>query len=373
VVIDHRNAAARAEWIARRYNLGRESVVLHKTPLIFDVAVIELFAPLSVGGTVRLAGPGGEADVGYLSEMLAASKVTFVHFVPSMLKVFLAGIDGRRHPVPPGVPGEICVAALGGLARGYQGRPAETAERFVPNPYPAVPGERLYRTGDYAVRRAADAPLEFLGRADLQTKIRGARVELADVETALAAAPYVADCAVLARGEGAEAELIAYVVGEGIHVEDVARHAAQALPEYMLPAAFVVLPHLPYTGSGKLDRAALPAPTAADRAQRSSSEAPTTPLESEIAADWARALSLEGVGRGDSFFELGGNSLGAAQMLSRVSSAFGIRLPVVSFFRDPTVRGVAAEVERLVMELVAAMPEDDVRSSLAGRESNDGC
>lgn len=446
VVIDHRNAAARVEWIAQRYGLGPGSVVLHKTPLIFDVAVIELFAPLGVGGTVRVAGLGGEADVGYLDEVLADGEVSFVHFVPSMLKVFLSGIEGKSypgvrwvqtsgeamparllgkvrtafpharfdsaygqtetsevavwealaapgttvpvgdpvaayrillldeglHPVPPGVPGEICVAGVNGLARGYHGRPGETAERFVPNPFPAVPGERLYRTGDLAVRPATGRPLEFLGRADLQTKIRGARVELADVEAALSAAPGVKDCAVLARADGEDAELIAYLVGDRIRVEDAANHAARTLPEYMIPSAFVVLSRLPYTGTGKLNRAALPAPSPADRVVVSNGEAPASPLESEIAAEWERMLGLASIGRSDGFFALGGNSLKAAQMLNRISSTFGVRVPVVSFFRDPTVRGVAAEVERLITEVVAEMPDDEVHRKLAEREPGHG-
>ncbi len=445
VVLDHRNAAARVEWIVRRYRLGPDSVVLHKTPLIFDVAIIELFAPLGVGGTVRIVAPQAEADVGYLADVLSGDRVSFVHFVPSMLKTFLAGVgstsfpsvrwlqtsgeamparlltaigrtfpgarvdcaygqtetsevavwspgdgepgtstvpvgaavaayrllllDSALQPVPDGVPGEICVAGVGGLARCYAGRPAETAERFVPNPYPAVPGERLYRTGDLAMRPAPEAPLEFLGRADQQRKIRGARVELAEIEAALAGLAGIRDCAVIVRSdEAGDDELIAYLVGEQIPATELSR----VLPDYMMPAAFVLLAELPYTPSGKLDRGALPAPTAAERAARGRGEQPVSQLEAEIASDWARGLGVDTVGRSDSFFDLGGNSLKAAQMLTRISALFGVRIPVVAFFRDPTVHGVSTEVERLVVEAVDAMPADEVELRLAGRGSSDG-
>lgn len=449
VVIDHRNAAARVAWIARHYGFQVGDVALHKTPLIFDVAVIEIFAPLGVGATVRIAAPGGEADLAYLTDLLAADDIAFVHFVPSMLKTLLAGADrgvfpgvhrlqtsgeamparllartasvfpnarfdsaygqtessevavwevtgasaggglvplgepvaGYRlfvldedlRPVPPGVPGEICVAAVGGLARGYHRRAAETAARFVPNPYPLQPGERLYRTGDLAVRPALGKPLEFLGRADHQAKIRGARVEVSEIEAVLAAAPQVEDCVVLVRDDAqGDAELVAYLVGGDMSVSALTEWLSRTLPEYMIPSAFVVVPQLPYTGSGKLDRSALPAPSAAERAARSRGEAPATPLEAELAAEWGRILEIESVGCSDGFFEIGGNSLKAAQMLGRVSSLFGIRIPAASFFRDPTVQGVAAEVERLVLESVSTMSDDAVRLQVADQEVGNG-
>ncbi|MFF4935014.1 amino acid adenylation domain-containing protein [Streptomyces griseofuscus] len=433
VVIDHRNAANRVDWIARRYGIGPDTVVLHKTPLIFDVAVIEILAPLSVGGAVRLAAPGGEADTGHLAEILRAGEVTFVHFVPSMLKTFLTAVgdaafprvrwvqtsgeampawllepvrrafpnarfhsaygqtetsevavweagtatgphvpvgeqvgpyrlyvlDESLYPVPPGVPGEICVAGAGGLARGYHGMPEATAERFVPHPYAVEPGERLYRTGDLGVV-TADGRLEFRGRRDTQVKLRGARVEPAEVEAVLAVDPQVRDCAVVVREDNdGNPELVAYVLGPGVRVDDLARRAADALPDYMLPAAYVTMDAFPHTASGKLDRAALPAPTAAQRTARGRGEAPLSPLEAELASLWSAVLGVDEVGRTDPFFAIGGNSLKAAQVMGRITALFGVRVPVAAFFADPTVRGLTAEIERLVAELVAALPEDE--------------
>ncbi|MER6124302.1 non-ribosomal peptide synthetase [Streptomyces sp. NPDC001795] len=433
VVIDHRNAAGRVDWIARRYGMGPGFVVLHKTPLIFDVAVIEILSPLAVGGAVRLAAAEGEADTSHLADVLRSGEVTFVHFVPSMLKTFLAAVanaafpgvrwvqtsgeampawlvepvrrafpdavvhsaygqtetsevavweagtatgpnvpvgrqvgpyrlyvlDEALNPVPAGVPGEICVACVGGLARGYHGLPAATAERFVPHPYAVAPGERLYRTGDLGVR-APDGTIEFRGRRDTQVKLRGARVEPAEVEAVLAADPQVRDCAVVVREDaGGDAELVAYVVAPGARVDDLARRAAAALPAYMLPAAYVPMEAFPHTGSGKLDRASLPAPTAAQRRARGRGEAPRTPLESELASLWSTVLGVDDVGRTDAFFAIGGNSLKAAQVMGRISALFGVRVPVAAFFADPTVRGLAAEIERLVAELVAELPEDE--------------
>ncbi|MFH8442214.1 amino acid adenylation domain-containing protein [Streptomyces sp. NPDC018026] len=433
VVIDHRNAANRVDWIARRYGMGPDTVVLHKTPLIFDVAVIEILAPLAAGGAVRLAAPGGEADTGHLAEILRTGGVTFVHFVPSMLKTFLSAVgdaafpgvrwvqtsgeamparllepvrrafpnarfhsaygqtetsevavweagtataphvpvgeqvgpyrlhvlDDSLNPVPPGVPGEICVAGVGGLARGYHGMPAATAERFVPHPYALEPGERLYRTGDLAVV-TADGSLEFRGRRDTQVKLRGARVELAEVEAVLAADPQVRDCAVVVReDDGGDPELVAYVLGPGARVDDLARRAAGALPEYMLPSAYVTMDEFPHTASGKLDRVALPAPTAAQRTARGRGEAPLSSLEAELSSLWSAVLGVDEVGRTDPFFAIGGNSLKAAQVLGRITTLFGVRVPVAAFFADPTVRGLTTEIERLVAELVAALPEDE--------------
>jgi amino acid adenylation domain-containing protein len=439
VVIDHRCARIRVDWIGARYAFGPGTVVLHKTPLIFDVAIIELLSTLNAGGTVRLADPEAEADVGHLADLLGAGDVTFVHFVPSMLKTFLAAfpdarfpsvrwvqtsgeampsrlLDGVRTvfpgaefhsvygqtetsevacwagtrydagpqvpvgrqvggyrlvlvdetltPVPPGVTGEICVAGTGGLARGYHGAPAMTAERFVPDPSATVPGERMYRTGDLGVLDASGSIL-FRGRADTQTKIRGARVEPAEVETVLSAAPGVRDCAVVAGDEGGDKQLIGYLVGDRIARDEVAVWLADRLPSYLLPAVYVLLDELPATGSGKLDRSALPLPTAADRAARGAGETAHSRLEAELCAVVATVLGLPAVGRTDNFFALGGNSLKATQVLVRITAQFGVRVPVVEFFADPTVRGLTRQLEQLLAGLVAAMSEQEAAGRLA--------
>ncbi|HEX2076781.1 MAG TPA: amino acid adenylation domain-containing protein, partial [Longimicrobium sp.] len=209
-------------------------------------------------------------------------------------------------PAAPGIPGELY---LGGVqvARGYLGRAALTAERFVADPFAARPGSRLYRTGDRA-RWRADGAIEYLGRLDHQVKVRGFRIELGEIEAVLRRHESVADCVVMARAEAGEQRLVAYVVADGSAGADVLRaHLGQALPAYMLPSAFVFLDALPLTPNGKLDRKALPAPELASSEDRY--VAPRTPVEEVLAGIWAEVLRLERVGVEESFFELGGHSL----------------------------------------------------------------
>jgi len=242
---------------------------------------------------------------------------------------------------PAGVAGELC---LGGrsVARGYLGRPSLTAERFVPDPFPAVPGARLYRTGD-RVRRPASGELEFLGRTDQQVKIRGFRIEPGEIEAALRRAPGVGDCAVVAREDvPGGRRLVAYLVGEAT-AEALRDRLRQSLPEYMVPAAFVFLDALPLTPNGKLDRKALPAP---DLASAEKYVAPRTPVEEGLAEIWAEVLGLERVGVEESFFELGGHSLLATTVVWGVRERFGVELPLRALFEGPTV----AELARLVAE-----------------------
>jgi acyl carrier protein len=252
------------------------------------------------------------------------------------------------------------VAGVGGLARGYHDQPTLTAERFVPNPYAIMPGERLYRTGDLGVYDRF-GQIGFAGRADTQAKIRGARVEPAEVEAVLAGHPGVTDCAVLPRrDEQDDNELVAYLTGSGIDVGELAEQAARTLPSFMLPAAYVRLDAFPYTGSGKLDRAALPAPAPADRVLRAALAAePGSPLERELCRLWASILGVESVGPADDFFAMGGNSLMVTQVMIRLKAAFDVRVPVAEFFDDPTVRGLASLVERLVGALVADLSDDE--------------
>ena len=249
-------------------------------------------------------------------------------------------LDAALRPAPAGVPGELY---LGGaqVARGYLGRPALTAERFVPDPFAAGPGARLYRTGDRA-RWRADGTLDFMGRRDAQVKVRGFRVEPGEVEAVLRRHPGVAECAVLDREDPAGGRrLVAYVAGEA-DAEALRGHLRQSLPEHMVPGAFVVLPALPLTPNGKLDRAALPVPGEAGAARY---VAPRTAVEAALAHVWAEVLQVERVGREDGFFALGGHSLLATKVVSRVRAAFGIDLPVRALFEGPTVAELAAAVE----------------------------
>ncbi len=273
-------------------------------------------------------------------------------------------LDGWLEPVAIGVPGEIYIGGVC-LARGYHGRPELTAERFLPDPGDraaderqldprAAPsyGARLYRTGDLA-RYGPHGVIEYLGRADGQVKVRGVRVEPAEIEAALAAHPRIGECAVAAwRGEGGEISLAAYVVGRGGPAPPLPPPRALRdflrgkLPDAMVPGAFVELAALPRTPSGKVDRAALPAP-GVDATAPPGFTAPRTPVEEMLAGIWSGVLQLARIGIHDDFFELGGQSLKATTVAAQARSAFGVELGARALFEAPTVAELALHVERL--------------------------
>jgi amino acid adenylation domain-containing protein len=252
--------------------------------------------------------------------------------------VVLRVVDRRGELVPTGFPGEILLGG-GGVARGYHEQPGLTAERFVESG-----GRRFYRTGDLA-RWTPEGELQFAGRADGQVKIRGVRVEPAEVEAALVRHPGVGEAAVVAREvpTGRDRRLVAYVTpaaGAKLAPEEVRRFAAGLLPEALVPGLVVVLPGLPRTAHGKLDRAALPEPVPDGGA----GEPPRTAEEVRMAALWREILNVEVVGLDDDFFALGGHSLLATRVLSRVRSAFGVELSLRTLFDAPTLAGMAAAV-----------------------------
>ncbi|HVR11157.1 MAG TPA: amino acid adenylation domain-containing protein, partial [Thermoanaerobaculia bacterium] len=470
----HRGIVNRLLWMQERYRLAADDRVLHKTPISFDVSVWELFWPLIAGASLVLARPGGHRDGAYLLDTLDRQRITTVHFVPAMLRAFLAeagrdalpparrrmpgmpglprlprlprlrrvmasgealplelqqayfarfaaplhnlygpteaavdvthwecDADGQRvvpigrpvantsirlldrdgQEVPIGVAGELHIGGVQ-LARGYLGRAALTAQRFVPDPFAAIPGSRLYRTGDLA-RHLPDGAIDFLGRRDDQVKIRGVRVELGEIEAVLAAHPAVAAAAVGLRpvvrpagGAGAEApgeqRLVAWVVARGApaavpgagggpaaapSIAELRRALAAKLPDAMVPAAFVFLERLPLTPSGKLDRRALPSP--AERVDRPAAAAgseaegwvagaapvpPRTPAEELLAGLWSEVLGVETIGADDDFFALGGHSLLATRLSLRVRELFGAELPMRRVFERPTLAALAREI-----------------------------
>jgi amino acid adenylation domain-containing protein/non-ribosomal peptide synthase protein (TIGR01720 family) len=254
-------------------------------------------------------------------------------------------LDGSLQPSPVGTEGELYLGGWG-LARGYLNRPDLTAERFVPDPLGDEAGGRLYRTGDRA-RWRGEGQLEFLGRVDQQVKVRGHRIELGEVEAALAEHPDVAQAVVAAREDASgEKRLVAYVVGRGqpISASELRRFLAGKLPESMVPAAFVALEALPLTPSGKVDRRALPDPRPGRPDPEKAFVPPRGPIEEAVAALWGEVLGLARIGAHDNFFELGGHSLNATQVVARIRDAFQIEVPLRQLFQGPTVAGLAETI-----------------------------
>jgi amino acid adenylation domain-containing protein len=258
-------------------------------------------------------------------------------------------LDRSGQPVPPGVAAELYLGGSG-LARGYLDRPELTAERFVPDPFDGT-GERLYRTGDL-VRFLPGSPggeLQFLGRIDHQVKVRGFRIELGEIEAVLGRHEAVRDAVVLAREDRpGDRRLAAYVVfaaadtGAGVATgEELRAFLAGHLPEYMLPAVFVILPALPLSQNGKVDRRALPVP---EWRAESVFAPPEGPIEEVLAGMWEEVLGIERVGRYDGFFRLGGHSLLGMELISRVRGAFQVELPLRRLFETPTVAALAATI-----------------------------
>ncbi|WXK34589.1 amino acid adenylation domain-containing protein (plasmid) [Mycetohabitans rhizoxinica] len=263
-------------------------------------------------------------------------------------------LDAYGQPVPMGAIGELYIGGAG-VARGYLNRPELTAERFVRDPFVAEPDARMYKTGDLA-RYLPNGNLEFLGRNDHQVKIRGFRIEPGEIEACLGQHPQVREAVVLAVGEGSAKRLVAYVVAEpdDALAGTLRTHVAEALPEYMVPSAFVRLDALPLTPNGKLDRRSLPAPDVQAFA-RQAYEAPQGELETTLAQIWSELLGVEQVGRHDSFFALGGHSLLAVRLMNRVA-ALGIALPLATLFAAPTLAGLAAALDAQHTSNGAALP-----------------
>ncbi|MGZ3459276.1 MAG: condensation domain-containing protein, partial [Archangium sp.] len=261
-------------------------------------------------------------------------------------------LDGNLQPVPAGVPGELYVGGAC-VGRGYLGRPELTAERFVPDPFSEEPGARLYRTGD-KVRSLPDGSLEFLGRVDFQLKVRGFRVELGEVEAALALCAGVHECVVVAREDvPGDKRLVAYVVGQPgwvLEPRALREELKQRLPEYLVPSALVVLEALPLTFNGKVDRKALPAPDVAGSGPEGDFLAPRTPTEERLAEMWCDLLGLEQVGARAHFFELGGHSLLATQAIARIRQVFQVELSLNELFEAPILERLAARVEAAMRE-----------------------
>ncbi|MFJ9841392.1 non-ribosomal peptide synthase/polyketide synthase [Kitasatospora sp. NPDC101155] len=413
VAVRHRDVASLAT--DSRFADGRcERVLLH-SPVAFDAATFEVWAPLLNGGCVLVA-PDGPVDAALLRRLAGADGPTALWLTAGLFRLLaqdapdcfaglrtlwtggdtvpaaavrrvlaacpgLTVVDGygptetttfatscalteaaavpdtvpighplddrrvhvldrRLRPVPPGCAGELYVAGEG-VARGYLGRPGETAARFLADPA-GPPGARMYRTGDLA-RRRPDGAVEFLGRADDQVKIRGFRVEPGEVEAALAAHPRVTDVAVAVHEDHSGAKrLVAYVVGPaGADPEDLRAFAARTLPDYLVPAAFVPLPALPLSRNGKVDRRALPAPDREHGTGHRERVEPRTEAERRVAEVFGEVLDTPPPGVQDGFFELGGDSILSIRLAARLAEAFDADLTPRAVFDHPTPAGLA--------------------------------
>ncbi len=255
-------------------------------------------------------------------------------------------VDQHRRPVPIGVPGQLLIGGAG-VARGYLNRPELTAEKFIPHPFDPAPGARLYCTGDVA-RYLPDGRLELLGRLDHQVKIRGYRIELGEIEAVLNEHPTVQECVVIAREDTpGDKRLVAYVVpraGQPASATPLRNYMKETLPEYMVPAHVVTLDTLPHTPNNKIDRKALPPPEPPPETG-AEEDPPRTAIEEAVAAVWAETLGLPRIGRHENFFQRGGHSIAAVQVICNIRQTCNVDLPLQTLFQAPTVAAFAAKLE----------------------------
>jgi amino acid adenylation domain-containing protein len=427
VMITHGAIANRMYWLQEYFGLTPADRILQKTPFSFDPSTWQFFWPLMVGAEIVVAEPGGHRDSAYLARAIIEHGITTIHFVPTMLQLFLEDpraadctslervicsgevlsktlqdrffetlgarlynlfgpseaigvaawtcdahsdlpfvpvgravantqlhiLDDDLRPLPVGSVGELYIGGAQ-VARGYLGRPELTAEHFIDHPLGS--GGRLYRSGDLA-RYLPDGDIEFVGRTDLQVKIRGNRVELGEIEATLESFHDIHGSAVVALERAAgDIELVAYVShpdGDRLRLDALRARLAERLPDYMLPSTIIVLEHFPLTEHGKLDRAALPPPVRVRPALDRPYVAPRTALQRDIAERWRQILDLDRVGIHDRFFELGGTSLQAARFIIGMQAALGESIYVVTLFDAPSVAEYAAFLERTYPSAVA--------------------
>ena len=271
-------------------------------------------------------------------------------------------LDEHLRQVPIGTPGELCIGGAG-LAKGYLNQPELTAEKFIPHPWSSEPGARLYKTGDLA-RYLPDGQIAFMGRIDHQMKIRGYRIEPDEIMSVLNEQPAIRMSLVIAREDApGDKRLVAYVVpvpGAHISAGSLREMLAKRLPDYMVPATFVLLEALPVTPNGKVDRAALPAPGATNTLQDAVEALPSTPIQKRLNGIVAPLLGLEQIGIDDNIFLLGGTSLMGTQVIVRVAEAFGVELPLRTLFESPTLRLLSVEIERCIVARLEMMSDDEV-------------
>ncbi|MCA9127084.1 MAG: amino acid adenylation domain-containing protein, partial [Planctomycetales bacterium] len=420
ISISHRALAAFIQSVEHSLPVTERDVFLALTSLSFDISMLELFLPLSIGASVVIASAEVARDGLLVAEFAAENEVTVIQATPSTWQMIadaapgklasVTGISGGEplsaglaeqllgtmrslwnmygptettvwstaaqlrsgdqvhigqpllneevyvldrdlRPTAIGVPGELYIGG-DGIAVSYHNLPANTAERFIPNPFSTLTGTRLYRSGDQVLWQP-DGTLRFIGRLDYQVKIRGNRIELGDVESILERSETVGKAVVVPhRNSGYDASLIAYVTGRSVSAIDVdglARFAAENLPAYMVPAKFIVLEAFPETANRKIDRKRLPKP---DRTPNrlQSYLAPRNELEQWLCDTWCQVLDCDRVGVDNSFFELGGNSLQGNQIMVRIREQYGVALRLRDLWMEPTIANLAANIQRLQSE-----------------------
>jgi mycobactin peptide synthetase MbtE len=420
VPVPHRPVAEYFVWFVDEYQIDADERLLQVASPSFDVSIAEVFGMLACGARLVIPRPGGLNDIGYLTELLRTEGITSMHFVPSLLGLFLSlpgvnewrslkrvpiggealpgevadrfhatfdallhnfygptetvinasryrveGKQGTRivpigkpkintqmhllddglRPVPVSVIGEIYIGGTH-VAHGYHQRPGLTAERFVADPF--TTGGRLYRSGDLA-RLNGDGDIEFVGRADEQVKIRGFRIELGEIAAAITVDPSVGQAVVVASDlPGLGKSLVGYLTPaergdlESVEVPRIKARVAAALPEYMVPAGYVVLDEIPITAHGKIDRRALPDP---DIQSRNVFRELTTDTERKVAELFTDLLGVEQVGADDSFFELGGHSLLATKLVAAIRARCNAEIGVREVFELGTVAQIASRVD----------------------------
>ncbi|HWO27378.1 MAG TPA: amino acid adenylation domain-containing protein [Candidatus Acidoferrum sp.] len=275
-------------------------------------------------------------------------------------------VDEQQKPVPEGMPGEMLIGGAG-VGRGYVNLPELTAQKFLPDPFVTAEASRMYRTGDLA-RRLPDGQIMFLGRVDDQVKVRGYRIEPGEISAVLNRHPAVETTCVIARAEeSGETRLIAYIVmkpGVDLRASELRNSLAEHLPSYMVPSTFVKISRLPLTTHGKVDRAALPAPTAENDLTDDRFDPPQSEVEHWLAALLTKLLGVDHIGRDDNFFRLGGHSLMGAQLIAKIQERFGVELSLRSLFDHPSVHGIASEIDNLIRSQLNAMSDEEARRVL---------
>lgn len=424
VKVSHQAICNRLQWMNKDYVVTEKDVFLQKTPITFDVSVWELFWPLQIGAKLVIEIPGGHKNPEQLVQTIQQNQVTQIHFVPSMLAVFMetqgveyceslkrvfcsgealsvptvekvyeklgveihnlygpteaavdvsswycdpkkiaSGIligkpvantqlyilDSKLNQLPIGLPGELHIGGVQ-LADGYINNEDLTNKAFIPNIFSENPKAKLYKTGDLA-RYKEDGNIEYLGRIDTQVKLRGLRIELGEIESTIEKIDSISKAVVLVEKQ--KQNLVAYYTGIKIDENEIVNKLVTTLPDYMIPAAFVYLNEFEYLSSGKVDRKKLPKVFTAENKEKAKIYvAPETEFEVLVAEVWKEVLQIESISITENFISLGGNSLDAISITSRLKTELELEISITDIFNFPTIQAYAANVEQMIIQLM---------------------